>query len=209
MAVEAYDLGEQARIELETATDPSVVRLEVWPERGGGVPSVLTYPADGIVRAATGEYYYDYTTEVPGRLFYRWNCSGPIVVDEDFFLVRTSAFSGGSEPAVLGDVDITWRATIEFDASGDGTLVEISDNGASVEHDDVGAFTLSFPACEVVFVESLVLQTASGVGDGNEAHPHAVDPDGTMAIHTDVNGSRNDPGDGDRLYVTLRLRNLA
>ncbi len=91
MTVNTYDFGEVVRIAgTMTASganvDPDVVTLSIFPERAGDPPVVLTYPT-GIVRAATGEYYYDYQSDTAGRVFYAWASEDPVLVDNDFFLV--------------------------------------------------------------------------------------------------------------------------
>ena len=104
---------------------------------------------------------------------------------------------------VLG-AEVPWRATIAIGAAGAATLVGLSDPGGAVTHDDVGVYTLTFPASATRFVDGMSADDPTG--SLSHAHPHVV-ASGTMEVHTEINGTQGDLNDGARVYISLILRN--
>lgn len=74
-----------------TATDPTEVTLEI--QEPDGTNTSKTWGAGQVIRAGTGDFYFDFTVTQSGQHLYRWSASGALVgVDPGAFLVEPDQF---------------------------------------------------------------------------------------------------------------------
>jgi len=72
--------------------DPATVQLKLISPCGRETSFVYT-TSDELLRVSAGQYTADIVPDNAGRWHARWETTGPVVVQEDSFIVLTSPFS--------------------------------------------------------------------------------------------------------------------